>query len=181
MRIQSVGYGAGERELADRPNLLRVILGEKTAPLGRETLVVMETNIDDLNPQLYEHVTERLLAAGARDVFLAPIQMKKGRPGVLLWVLAEEHTRERLGDVIFRETSTLGVRYYPVSRVALRREAREVATAYGRVRVKVAFGPDGRERAAPEYEDCRRLALEKGVPLLTVYEETLRACLSRRA
>ncbi len=175
MEVVGVGYGAGEKEFSDRPNLLRVVLGKKVDPDLHEDLWVLETNIDDLNPQLYEHVMESLLAAGARDVFLAPIYMKKGRPGVLLWVLARPEEREQLGTLMFRETSTLGIRYFPVKRWALHREVREVTTAYGSVRVKVARDPEGRESIAPEYEDCRRLARERGVPLKAVYQEALRA------
>lgn len=175
MEVEGVGYGAGERELSDRPNLLRVLVGRRAEPVRHEDLLVLETNIDDLNPELYEHVTESLFATGAKDVFLAPIQMKKGRPGTLLWVLAQEPDREKLSTVIFRETSTLGVRYSPVKRITLRREVREVATAYGPVRIKIAYDPEGRDSAAPEYEDCRRLAQEKNVPLKVVYQEALRA------
>lgn len=170
MALTAVGYGAGERTLPDRPNLLRILLGNTVEPPREEQLLVLETNIDDLNPELYEHVMERLFAAGARDVFLLPIHMKKNRPGVLLWVLGEVADREKLSALIFAETTTLGIRSYPVARVALRRESKEVVTPYGNVRVKLAHGPDGRVNVAPEYEDCRRLAREKDVPLKVVYE-----------
>jgi uncharacterized protein (DUF111 family) len=136
--------------------------------------VVLETNIDDLNPELYEYVMERLFAAGARDVVLSPVQMKKNRPGILLWVLCDPGEREQLSGVIFAETSTLGIRSYPVTRTALRRETKEVTTVYGTVRVKVAYTPDGRVHRAPEYEDCKRLAREHMVPLKLVYEAALR-------
>lgn len=176
LQLTAVGYGAGDRVLLDRPNLLRVLIGEPVVPAAREEqLLVLETNIDDLNPQFYEHVMERLFAAGARDVFLAPIQMKKNRPGVLLWVLCEPVDREKLSALIFTETSTLGLRSYPVLRTALQRESKEVATPYGTVRVKLAHRPDGRVQAAPEYEDCKHLAREKNVPLKVVYEAALRA------
>jgi uncharacterized protein (DUF111 family) len=112
-----------------------------------------------------------LFIAGARDVFLLPIQMKKNRPGILLWVLCDLADRETLTTVIFTETSTLGIRSYPVARVALQRVHKEVDTPYGRVRVKLAYSPDGRVHVAPEYEDCRRLAREKHIPLKAVYEE----------
>jgi uncharacterized protein (DUF111 family) len=101
--------------------------------------------------------------------------MKKGRPGILLWVLAQEQDQDKLSTVIFRETSTLGVRYFSVKRLALRREVREVTTVYGPVRIKIAYDPEGRESVAPEYEDCRRLAREKNVPLKVVYQDALRA------
>lgn len=175
LKLTAVGYGAGERTLPDRPNLLRVLVGEAVETPREEELLVLETNIDDLNPELYEHVMERLFAAGARDVFLAPIQMKKNRPGVLLWVLGEITDREKLSAVLFAETSTLGVRSYSVARVALRREGKEVVTPYGAVRVKLAYGPDGHINVAPEYEDCKRLAREKDVPLKLIYEAAIRS------
>jgi len=170
LELTAIGYGAGERTLPDRPNLLRVLLGNTIETPRAEQLLVLETNIDDLNPELYEYVMERLFAAGARDVFLLPIHMKKNRPGVLLWVLGEVVDREKLSALIFAETSTLGIRSYPVTRVALRRESKQVVTPYGTVRVKLAHGPDGRVNVAPEYEDCKRLAREKDVPLKVVYE-----------
>ena len=172
--LSAVGYGAGERTLPDRPNLLRVVLGNARETPREEQLLVLETNIDDLNPELYEHVMECLFAAGARDVFLAPIQMKKNRPGVLLWVLGEIADRDKLSTILFAETSTLGIRSYPVTRAALRRESKEVATPYGNVRVKLAFSPDGRVNVAPEYEDCKHLAREKAVPLKLIYEAAVR-------
>ena len=175
LQLTAVGYGAGERTLPDRPNLLRVLLGNAGETPREEQLLVLETNIDDLNPELYEHVMERLFAAGARDVFLAPIQMKKNRPGVLLWVLGEITDRDKLSAILFAETSTLGIRSYPVARIALRRESREVVTPYGNVRVKLAHSPDGRVNVAPEYEDCKRVAREKEVPLKLVYEAAVRS------
>jgi len=169
----AVGYGAGERTLADRPNLLRVLLGTCKENEREEQLMMLETNIDDLSPEVYDYVMERLFAAGARDVFLSTIHMKKNRPGILLQVLCEPADRERLSGVIFAETSTIGLRSYTVARVALRRENKNVTTTYGVVRVKLAYGPDGRVNAAPEYEDCKRLAQGKNVPLKVVYEAAL--------
>ncbi len=173
MQVSAVGYGAGERTLPDRPNLLRIVLGETSEEPRDEQLLVLETNIDDFNPEFYEYVMERLFAEGARDVALVPMQMKKNRPGILLWVLCDPSTREKLSGIIFAETSTLGIRSYPVTRTALRREIKEVATVYGTVRVKVAYTPDGRMNRAPEYEDCKRLARERAVPLKLVYEAAL--------
>lgn len=175
LQLTAVGYGAGERTLPDRPNLLRIFIGNPVESPREDQLLVLETNIDDLNPELYEHVMERLFIAGARDVFLSPIQMKKNRPGVLLWVLSEVADREKLSALIFAETSTLGIRSYPVTRLALRRESKDVITAYGSVRVKLAHGPEGRVHIAPEYEDCKRLAREKNVPLKIVYEAAVRS------
>lgn len=175
LQLTAVGYGAGERTLPDRPNLLRVLLATLVEAPREEQLLVLETNIDDLNPELYEHVMERLFAAGARDVCLLPVQMKKNRPGVMLWVLGEISDRERLSAIMFAETSTIGIRSYLVSRLALRRESREVNTPYGSIRVKFSYTPEGRVHAAPEYEDCKRIAKEKNVPLKVVYEESLLA------
>lgn len=180
LQLSAVGYGAGGRTLADRPNLLRILLGSLVETPRDEQLLVLETNIDDLNPELYEYVMERLFSAGARDVCLLPLQMKKNRPGVMLWVLGEVADREKLSAIIFSETSTIGIRSYPVARVALSRESKSVVTPHGEVRVKLSAGPDGRVHAAPEYEDCKRLAREKDLPLKTVYEAALfaaRECL----
>lgn len=186
---RAVGYGAGERELADRPNLLRVILGERaTTPaaspaavagagpgLLRETMVVIEANVDDMNPEILPVAVEALLAAGARDVTLAPLTMKKGRPGTLLQVIAEPAARERLAGVLLRETSTIGVRIHAVERLVLPREQRRVATRFGEIRVKVVTLPDGSRRAAPEHEDCLRAARTHDVPLAQVHAEALLA------
>jgi uncharacterized protein (TIGR00299 family) protein len=169
----AVGYGAGEKTWTDRPNLLRVVLGTSQEELREEQLLMLETNIDDLNPEVYAYVMERLFAAGARDVFLTPIHMKKNRPGILLQVLCDPGDRERLSTIIFTETSTLGLRSYTVARLALQRESTSVTTVYGPVCVKIAQGPDGRVNVSPEYEDCKRLAQEKKVPLKVVYEAAL--------
>lgn len=172
--IVRTGYGAGQRQLADRPNVLRVCIGhsppdDRSADLRMDRLIVLETHIDDLNPEWYEHVMERLFAAGARDVSVTPVHMKKNRPGVLLWVLCDLGDRDRLSHIILTETSTLGLRSYPVSRLSLRREHRHVVTEYGTVRVKCSYPPDGRVNHSPEYEDCKRLARQHSVPLGAVY------------
>jgi uncharacterized protein (TIGR00299 family) protein len=179
--IQSVGYGAGERTLQDRPNLLRLVLGERTDAPRHEDLLVIETNIDDFNPELYDHVMERLLTAGARDVYLTPVHMKKNRPGIVLSVLCDDSERERLSAIMLNETSAIGVRYYPVRRRILERTTREVTTAYGTVRVKVALAPDGHENVAPEYDDCRRVAAQQGVPIKRVYQAALAAAVQLSA
>ena len=173
--IARTGYGAGQRQLADRPNVLRVCLGDcppddRSTGLRLDHLMVLETHIDDLNPEWYEHVMERLFAAGARDVSVTPVHMKKNRPGILLWVLCDPENQDRLSHIILTETSTLGLRSYPVSRLSLRREYRNVVTKYGTVRVKCSYPPDGRVNHSPEYDDCKRLARQHGVPLGAVYE-----------
>ena len=176
--VERVGYGAGDRELADRPNLLRVLLGAPATEIGVDSLLVLETNLDDLNPELYEHVMERLFAAGAREVFFAPIHMKKNRPAVLLSVLADPAKRDGLARVLFDETSTLGIRVVPVQRFRVEREVREVETRFGKVRVKIGKDPGGHLNVAPEYEDCKRLAVVAGVPLKIVYQEATAAALA---
>jgi uncharacterized protein (TIGR00299 family) protein len=171
MTLKSIGYGAGGRDLSI-PNVLRLLLGERTAPSAatRENLVTLETNIDDLNPQAYEHVMARLFQAGALDVTLSPVQMKKERPGTQLWVLCRPEDADKLVKIIFAETSTLGVRKQQVERLSLARSIETVETPYGPVRVKIAELGGGQVKIAPEYEDCRRLAQEKGVPLREVFQ-----------
>ncbi len=176
--IDAVGYGAGRRTLLDRPNLLRLVVAEASVESEGDTLVMLETNIDDLNPEIYEHVMERVLEAGGRDVYLTPVHMKKNRPGIILSVLCDEADRERLAAIILSETSAIGLRYYPVRRTVLEREIVEVATSYGAVRVKIAKAPDGHRNLAPEYEDCKRLAREHKVPLKLVYQAALMAAIA---
>jgi pyridinium-3,5-bisthiocarboxylic acid mononucleotide nickel chelatase len=174
--IEKIGYGAGTRDLPDRPNVLRVILGHERAGLEADQMLEISANIDDLNPQVYEHVMEKLFAAGARDVTLTPTIMKKGRPGVVLSVIAEPRMRDELERTIFAETSTIGLRSHLVARRKLAREIREVETRFGKLRVKVS----GRDGAAPitispEYEDCRRAAAEHAVALRVVIDEAREA------
>ena len=177
--ITQVGYGAGARTLSDRPNVLRVCLGHSVSEVRHEQLLVLETNIDDLNPEWYEHVMEQLFAAGARDVFFSPVQMKKNRPGIFLWVLCAPQDQGQLSSIIFNETSTLGIRSYLVDRLALRREQKGIQTKYGPVRVKIAYQPNGQVNCAPEYDDCKRLAQEKNIALKLVYEAALEGTKSK--
>jgi hypothetical protein len=178
LRVEALGYGAGDRTFADRPNVLRMLVGELTAAAGSDAVVVLEATIDDLNPQIYEHVLERLLTAGARDAFLVPAIMKRSRPATVLRVLAAPADRDRLAAIVFAETTTIGLRYATWERLVLAREERTVTTAYGAVRVKVARAPDGTINVAPEFEDCRRLALERGVALKVVHQAALAAALA---
>jgi uncharacterized protein (DUF111 family) len=175
LTLEAVGYGAGTRTLADRPNLLRALLGQAAAAPGSDELVEIATNIDDSSPQLYEHVMEQLFAAGARDVWLAPAQMKKNRPGTVLHVLAERGARDALAAIVLRETSAIGLRFHVVQRLLLPREQTTVGTQYGAVRVKIAVAPDGTVNVAPEYDDCRRIARERGVPLKVIYQAAIAA------
>jgi pyridinium-3,5-bisthiocarboxylic acid mononucleotide nickel chelatase len=183
MRIQSVGYGAGDREL-DIPNVLRALLGEReSASRGRalERRLVFSTNIDDMNPELYPYVMEKLFEAGAEDVWLYPIQMKKSRPAVTLMVLVPPAREEDIKGVMFAETKTLGMRISEVYKEYLDREVIQVETPFGLLRVKVARREGKAANIAPEYEDCRRAAVKHGVPLKDVYaaaEEAARAYLA---
>ena len=170
LAIQKIGYGMGKKEFPDRPNLLRLVLGESSDAYQVDQAIVLESNIDDMNPEFYEHLMDRLFRKGALDVSFAPLQMKKNRPGTLLRVIAEEKDAELLTELIMQESTTLGVRSYSVKRKKLPREVREVETRYGKVRVKVS----GEVRFQPEYDDCRRIALEKGVPIQEVYWDAMK-------
>ena len=164
---QAVGYGAGRRDLEAIPNLLRLRLGERVP--ASERVLLIEANIDDMNPEVYGYLFDRLLAQGACDVYATPVLMKKGRPGNVLSVLAPAGRLDELAAIVLQETTTIGLRYYGVERRVLERQIRAVATPYGEVNVKFSC-IDGRSRAAPEYEDCARLAQQHQVPLLSVYE-----------
>jgi len=170
LTLKRVGYGAGSRELPGHPNLLRLYLGEPLTPaMGlREKVLVLESHIDDMNPEWYEPLVESLLAAGALDVALSPIQMKKNRPGVRLTVIALPAAREGLLTKLFADSTTLGVRVMEVERVAARRWEETISTPYGPLPVKVTEYR-GRRRVLPEYEACRKLAQEHGLSLLEVY------------
>ena len=173
MTIEAIGYGAGNKRFESRPNLFRLILGSDGAPWEQEEMLVIETNIDDMNPEFYDYVVDRLFAAGARDVSLSAIQMKKNRPATLLRVIADPSKREDMAKILFRETSTIGIRFYGVNRMILKRSAKTVKTRFGSVRVKVIDEPDGTKRAAPEYDDLKRIAAARNVPLKLVHEEAV--------
>jgi uncharacterized protein (TIGR00299 family) protein len=180
MRILRSGYGAGGRETAGQPNLLRLLVGEESSDAGAESIAVIETVIDDCNPQLLAYVSEKLLEAGAWDVYRASVQMKKGRSGVQMTVLCQPDIVPVLRDLLFRETTTIGVRWRLESKVALVREFAEVETNWGKVRIKLARLPDGIiTNAAPEYEDCRKIAVEHSLPLKRVMEAAMRAYADR--
>jgi hypothetical protein len=153
--------------------VIRLLLGEQDAPATLERLALLETNIDDSNPEIFGYVMEKLLATGALDVFFAPIQMKKNRPATLLSVLCRPPDVARMEDILLRETSTLGIRRQWVERRCLARSSEIVQTPYGPVGVKVAVLPDGITKRAPEYEDCRKAAQIHGVPLREVYAAAL--------
>jgi len=172
MTIVSIGYGAGKSAIGI-PNVLRVILGEESASVpgsGPEGVSVIETSIDDLNPQFYETAMERLFAAGALDVFMSPIQMKKNRPGTLLSVICDPGRAEAIATVVLAETSTFGVRISRWERICLDRRWEEVVTEFGKIRIKIGERDGGVITASPEYEDCKRAAAEHGVAVRHVHE-----------
>lgn len=176
---ESVGVACGSRELPDRPNVLRVSVGTAARSVGpndripweSDEVVVLETNLDDLSPEILPAVLEDALAAGALDAFLTPVLMKKGRPGHLLTVLVEEASAERVAALLFRETTTFGLRRSTRPRWKLARESREIETPWGPLRVKVGRLGGGETRVTPEYESCRAIADRTGKPLLEVYRE----------
>jgi uncharacterized protein (TIGR00299 family) protein len=165
MRVDRVGYGAGTRDFPHSPNVLRVLIGEQDDSAPSQSVVVIEAEIDDMNPQIFGVLMDRLLAEGALDVFYTSIQMKKNRPGTLLTVVASPSHRDRLTSTIFRETTTIGVRYREMAREILDREIVIVETAVGPVRVKVARRGSDILNVSPEFEDCVRLATEQGRPV----------------
>ncbi|MHB8908120.1 MAG: nickel pincer cofactor biosynthesis protein LarC [Syntrophales bacterium] len=170
MSVETIGYGAGKSAF-EIPNALRVMIGEEAAASTTPTCVtVIETNIDDLNPQFYENAMERLFAAGALDVFLTPIQMKKNRPGTLLTAICDPDRAEAIAAVILEETSTLGVRISRRERICLERRWEEVATEFGVVRIKIGERAGRVITASPEYEDCKKAATVHGVPIRHVHE-----------
>jgi hypothetical protein len=180
MRVQVSGYGAGGRDTPGEPNLLRLLIGEEAATQAEtpatEPIAVIEAVIDDSTPQLLAYVSELLLEAGAWDVYRAAVQMKKGRSGVQMTVLSSPERMPALRDLLLRETTTIGLRWRMENKMALTREFAEARTPWGAVRIKIARWPSGRiANAAPEYEDCRRLAREHAVPLKQVMQAASRA------
>jgi len=179
MSVTAIGYGAGSADRESPPNVLRLFIGEveveAEAPEEADEVLVIEANLDDTTGEIIGYVLDRLFAAGALDAFLVPIQMKKNRPGVLLQAIVEPGTAPAIEQIILTETSTFGIRRTRASRRKLRREAVEVGTRYGKIRVKVGRMGKALVHAAPEYDDCRRAAAEAGVPLKLVYDAALDA------
>jgi len=184
MKIERSGYGAGSRDFPGHPNALRLVIGEAASTLAAktttETIAVLEANVDDLNPQVFGYVMDRLLEEGALDVFGVPVQMKKNRPGTLLTVLCKPEAASQLTQLIFAETTTLGVRRREEVRQTLARRWENVRTQWGEVRIKIASMNGTITNYAPEYEDCRRIAAEQHVPLKTVMQEATRVYLEKR-
>lgn len=180
MKIDRIGYGAGRKDFTDLPNVLRILVGETAvknqekhsglSPSSRH-LTLIETNIDDMNPQLYGYVMERLFKAGALDVYLTQIIMKKGRPGVLITALCPPDRKTAIMDILFRETTTLGIRFYETSRTALEREIKEIRTKWGKIRIKTAMAGNDTMKRSPEYEDCRSISVKHKLPLIEVMRQ----------
>ena len=174
MEMLSTGYGAGTHEIKKIPNLLRVVLGRCEESSYQDSMKVIETNIDDMNPEFYDYVIDQLFKVGAVDVFFAPVNMKKNRPGILLSVITSTEYFDSVVQVLLEETSTLGVRHYDVDRIVLPRKQKLIMTAFGKVRVKIGGFDKSKRTISPEYEDCRKLALKKEIPVKRVYEEALK-------
>jgi len=183
MKIEKSGYGAGSRDFPGHPNVVRLTIGEAASTLAAKTssdnVTVLEANLDDLNPQVFGYVMDRLFEEGALDTFGMPVQMKKNRPGTLLTVLCKPEDASRLTQLIFTETTTLGVRRRDEARQTLARRWENVCTEWGEVRIKIASMNGTVTNYAPEYEDCRRIAAEHRVPLKTVMQEATRQYLGK--
>ncbi len=183
MKIERSGYGAGSRDFPGHPNVVRLTIGESASALApntaSDTVTVLEANLDDLNPQVFGYVMDRLLEEGALDAFAMPVQMKKNRPGTLLTVLCKPEDANKLTQLVFTETTTLGVRRREEARQTLARRWENVRTQWGEVRIKIASMNGTVTNYAPEYEDCRRIAAEHRVPLKTVMQEAARQYLGK--
>jgi uncharacterized protein (TIGR00299 family) protein len=174
LRIEKTAYGVGQKDPHDVPNLLRVFLGETIAnsESGHNALH-LECNIDDMNPEFFEFICERLFKAGASDVFLSNIIMKKGRPGIVLNVICETESADSVKNIIFTETTSLGLRTFPFRKDTLVRKLESIQTVYGQVKIKRSFYKETEVSCKPEYDDCRRIAAEKGIPLKEVYNNIM--------
>jgi len=174
MIIDRIGIGAGNKDIKGKANVLRVFVGELSAMSyepSTPSVIVIETTIDDMNPQIYEYVMEKLFKAGALDVYLTQIIMKKGRPAVKLTVLCGNKEKENLMKIIFEETTTIGLRFYEADRKTLSREIKQITTKLGKVNVKISKLGSKVVRRTPEYEDCKRLAKKLNMPLIEVMKE----------
>lgn len=173
IHVERIGYGAGRDHLL-HPNLLRLIIGTSASTSGNEKVVIIQTNIDDMNPQFYDYIMEKLLAMNVLEVFLTPILMKKNRPGTLLTVIGPSEKRPAITEFLLKETTTLGLRWHEEERAKTEREILTKETRYGKIRFKLARWEGRVVNISPEYEDCKRLALKKGVPLKDIFEEAKR-------
>lgn len=171
MKITKTGYGVGSTQLKDRPNVLRLVLGERTNSPEADQVVILEANIDDMIPEIYDYLMERLLEKGALDVSFSPIQMKKNRPGVLVRVICHPEKKHELITIIFQESTSAGIRYYQAHRIKLLRVFKKITTPYGTLSIKVFKGIEGEYYASPEFEECKKIAKKHGIPLKKVYQE----------
>ena len=169
MVVEKTGYGAGERDLPDRPNLVRILIGDQRAQQEMDTVVLLETNLDDSSPEWLGFLMDRLFEAGALDVTFFPVQMKKNRPGIQVQVMGRPDKRDSLMEVLFRESATLGIRFRYSQRKVLKRSVAEVDSPWGKIKVKKVLGTDGHPFFLPEYDACREIALRKNLPLREVY------------
>jgi uncharacterized protein (TIGR00299 family) protein len=181
MRVSAVGYGAGDRDFPGCPNVLRVVLGHSEDVQPFERIVSMECEIDDMNPQLFGPLMDRLYDAGALDVYYAPVQMKKNRPGTLVTVIAPVDRRDALAGVLFTETTTIGVRHQEMLRERLERKIVTVETPCGPIRFKVSAREGRTVNASPEFEDCAKAAAERGLPIKEVQAQAIRAWMERES
>lgn len=177
--IEAVGYGAGTKEFPQLPNLLRLVIGELHSKTEGEQILTVETNIDDMNPQIYPHLIDTLIEAGAHDAYLVPIIMKKGRPGILLSVMTGRSRLDAVTGIIYKHTSTIGLRIQEIGRRKLPRRAVEVQTQFGTVKAKAVMR-NGAEVFSPEFEECRRIAGERGLSVLEVQQALIRELAERR-
>ena len=177
MVIEKIGIGAGNKDFRDKPNVLRILIGNPPSPpftkggmggFSDEKVTLIETTIDDMNPQIYEYVIDRLFKAGALDVYLTQLIMKKGRPGIKLTVLCNSKEKEKMMKILFEETTTIGLRFYEAGRQTLKREIQEINTALGKVKVKISKLGNRIIKTTPEYEDCKKLAKKLNMPLIEV-------------
>jgi pyridinium-3,5-bisthiocarboxylic acid mononucleotide nickel chelatase len=175
MTIGTIGLGAGDRDMKEQPNILRLIVGESSSAGTMDQVWVLETNLDDISGEIIGHCSAKLFEAGALDVYTTGIQMKKNRPGVMLSVLCPAELVGKCEKIIFRETGTLGVRRWQVCRHKLERRPHRVETAFGPIEGKLAVMPDGSQSFSPEFEACRRIAVERNQPLKDIYEAAMRA------
>ncbi|UCH80394.1 MAG: nickel pincer cofactor biosynthesis protein LarC [Nitrospiraceae bacterium] len=175
MSIEKIGTGAGGKNFKTHPNVLRVLIGHRTKKTsqgnlsdGHGSVTVIETNIDDMNPQVYDYILDRLFKAGALDVHLTQVIMKKGRPGIVLTTICSDDRKEDLIHIILTETTSIGLRFYHAARKTLQRESKTVTTKWGRIRVKKSWQGNDIRKLSPEYEDCRKIAAKYNIPLIDV-------------
>jgi uncharacterized protein (TIGR00299 family) protein len=173
-KIDKTAYGVGQKEHRDVPNLLRVFLGESAS--GTETghdAIQLECNIDDMNPEFFEYISDRLFRAGASDVFFSNIMMKKGRPGIILSVICETELADTMKNIIFTESTSLGIRTFPFRKDTLVRKFETLQTIYGEITIKRSFYKEKEVSFKPEYDECRRIATEKGIPVKEIYNNVM--------